>query len=113
MHRVFMPTAAICYPRFLRAWSLATCAITLALIVVGSLVTTFRVGMAVKLWPTAPWHLLLIEWTEPNAGFLIEHTHRILGYVAGTLILMLTPWLWFGSPDTFKRRWSFLAGVFI
>src|SRR6266404_7801588 len=113
MNREFLPTTAICYPRFLRGWTLATCAMTLALVVIGSLVTTYRVGMADKLWPTAPWHLLLIEWTEPNAGFLIEHTHRILGYIAGTLILVQTLWLWFTAPTALKRWGACLAAALV
>ena len=39
--------------------------------------------MADPVWPTYPWHLLLISWDEPSPGFIIEHTHRLVGYVAG------------------------------
>jgi heme A synthase len=87
--------------------------VTLALVAVGTLVTTYRVGMADKLWPTAPWHLLLIRWAEPRPGFLIEHTHRILGYLAGTLILVQTVWLWWTAPSQARRWGAVLAAALV
>src|SRR5579864_161286 len=95
------------YPRWLRVWSVATVIATFALIAVGTLVTTFHVGMADPLWPTAPWHLLLIE-RVPSFGFYVEHTHRIAGYLAGTLILVQTLALWWFSPSLMRRVGSLL-----
>lgn len=106
MNRPFTAVPAATHSPLLRAWAGATCAATFALLVLGTLVTTFRVGMADRVWPTAPWHLLLIEWSEPQAGFLIEHAHRIAGYLVGVLILGQAVWLGFGS-----RGWARLALV--
>src|SRR5947207_1162571 len=99
------PTLAMTYPPFVRAWSALTCGVTFTLIAVGTLVTTFRVGMADPVWPTAPWHLFVIEWAEPSPGFLVEHTHRLIGWLAGGLILIQTMALWWSS----RRRWAALA----
>ena len=86
------------YPRWLRVWSVLTVIATFVLIAVGTLVTTFRVGMADPIWPTAPWHLLIAKYTEPSAGYFIEHTHRIAGYLGGMFILVQTLALWWYSP---------------
>jgi cytochrome c oxidase assembly protein subunit 15 len=92
-----------------------TVAATFVLLALGTVVTTFNVGMADPIWPTYPWHLLLISWEEPRPGFLIEHTHRLAGYVVGCCVIVLTVWLWRKEP----RRWVrwlgavALAGVVI
>jgi cytochrome c oxidase assembly protein subunit 15 len=66
----------------------------LCLLTLGAVVTTFHVGMADPIWPTYPWHLLLVSWEEPRPGFLIEHSHRLAGYVVGCCIIVLTVGLW-------------------
>ena len=56
------------------AWiSVAVLAVLLGL---GTLITTYRVGMVDPIWPTEPW-FLISNWREPSAGYLIEHTHRV------------------------------------
>jgi heme A synthase len=97
------PTVAAVYPRSLRALALFTAIATYLLVGVGSIVTTFRAGMADKIWPTAPWHLLIIEWEEPQPGFLIEHAHRIAGYLVGFGILALVGWLQLTAPSRIHR----------
>jgi heme A synthase len=78
-----------------------TVAATVALLAVGAVVTTFRVGMADPVWPTYPWHLLLISYDEPSPGFLIEHTHRLIGYIVGCCAIVLAV----GSTLAARRRW--------
>src|SRR5262245_60129938 len=97
------------YPRWLRVWTALTVIATFVLIGIGTLVTTFHVGMADPLWPTAPWHLLLIE-RVPNFGFYVEHSHRIAGYIAGVLILVQTLALWRFTPSR-VRRFASVAAV--
>jgi cytochrome c oxidase assembly protein subunit 15 len=84
-------------PRWLHRWAALTVCATVVLLLLGSVVTTFRVGMADPLWPTYPWHLLLIDWTEPSAGFLIEHTHRAFGYLVGVLVIGLAMGIWYSE----------------
>jgi heme A synthase len=87
---------------------MATAAATFGLIAFGTLVTTFHVGMSDPLWPTAPWHLLLID-RLPNFGFYIEHIHRIAGYLAGIFILVETVALWWYTPSWGRRLAAFAA----
>src|SRR5437762_9522413 len=82
-------------PRWLYRWAVLTVCATIVLLLLGSVVTTFHVGMADPIWPTYPWHLLLIDWSEPSAGFLIEHTHRAFGYLVGLLVIGLSLGLWY------------------
>ncbi len=105
-----LPSTVVRYPAWLRGWCLATAAVTFGLIAFGTLVTTFHVGMSDPLWPTAPWHLLLID-RLPNFGFYIEHTHRIAGYLAGTFILVETLALWWYTPNWGRRLAAFAALV--
>jgi heme A synthase len=88
-------------PRWLHTWAVLTVCATFVLLLLGAVVTTFRVGMADPVWPTYPWHLLLISWDEPSAGFLIEHSHRLAGYVVGCCVIALAIGLWMAEP----RRW--------
>jgi cytochrome c oxidase assembly protein subunit 15 len=85
---------------------LTVCA-TFVLLLLGAVVTTFRVGMADPVWPTYPWHLLLISWDEPSPGFLIEHSHRLAGYVVGCCIIVLAVSLW----RVESRRWLRWLGL--
>src|SRR5712691_11323449 len=87
--------------RWLHRWALLTVCATFGLLLLGAVVTTFRVGMADPVWPTYPWHLLLISWDEPSAGFLVEHSHRLAGYIVGCCIIVLTVGLWLQET----RRW--------
>jgi cytochrome c oxidase assembly protein subunit 15 len=85
------------------------------LLALGATVTTRHAGMADPLWPTYPWHLLLVSWTEPRPGFLIEHTHRLVGYAVGCCGIALMATLWLTEP----RRWvrwlgaTALAGIIV
>src|SRR6185437_10743718 len=81
----------------------------------GAIVTTFQVGMADPVWPTMPWHLALIDWREPNPGFVIEHTHRLAGYIVGCCVIVLAAGLCFSARRTWLK-WlgvAALAGVIV
>ena len=100
-------------PRWLHAWAVLTACATVGLLALGAIVTTFQVGMADPIWPTVPWHLMLIDWREPNPGFVIEHIHRLAGYIIGCCVIVLAVGLWFSA----RRSWlkwlgmAALAGV--
>jgi cytochrome c oxidase assembly protein subunit 15 len=85
-------------PRWLHAWSVLTVGVTVAMLALGAVVTTFQVGMADPIWPTYPWHLALIDWHEPQPGFVIEHVHRLAGHVIGIFVIVLTVALWLLEP---------------
>ena len=75
------------------AIALMTTALTWPLLFVGGLVTTYRVGMAVPDWPTTFGINMFVYrfWTAPW-GVYIEHTHRLLGTIAGLGCLILAAW---------------------
>jgi heme A synthase len=95
--------------RLTRVLALVTVLATAVLLLLGGMVTSFRVGMADPVWPTEPWYLVVNqqEWREENAGFLIEHTHRAAGFVVGGLASLLALAAWF----TERRLGLKLAGL--
>jgi len=102
-------------PRWLHWWAVGTVCATFVLLALGSIVTTFRVGMADPIWPTYPWHLLLISWAEPRPGFVIEHSHRAAGYIVGCLTIVLAAGLILGDQRR-TLKWlgaAALAGVIV
>src|SRR5438874_3390194 len=84
--------------RGLHRWAVLTAAATFGLLALGSVVTSFRVGMADPVWPTRPWHLFTISWDEPKPGFVIEHVHRLAGFLVGAVVAVLALWLWLTEP---------------
>jgi heme A synthase len=95
-------------PRWLHVWAILTVAITAVPVALGGWVTTLRVGMADPVWPTTPWYLFFTDWREPRPGFLIEHAHRLAGYVIGVCTIILTAGLWIQGRNK-ALRW---LGVF-
>ncbi|MCS7021294.1 MAG: hypothetical protein NZ703_03065 [Gemmataceae bacterium] len=102
------PQPALQIPRWLRVWSWMTLISVFVLLALGQLVTSFQAGMADPIWPTEPWYLLVIDWQEPAPGYLIEHTHRIAGFLVGGLTVILAFGLWWTHPGRL-RRWFGLA----
>ena len=93
-------------PRWVYVWSIVTVVVTFVLLALGGLVTTFRVGMADPVWPTEPWYLFFIDWTEPSRGFLIEHTHRLAGFSVGGLVSLLALFICWSDPRKGGRYFS-------
>ncbi|MCE9531774.1 MAG: hypothetical protein K8T89_11725, partial [Planctomycetes bacterium] len=96
-------------PRWVHVWAILTVIVTACLLVLGGLVTTFRVGMADPVWPTTPWFLFSTSWTEPRPGFLIEHAHRLAGFSVGGLTAILVLGLWWTEPRAWSRWLGLLA----
>src|SRR5260221_14763237 len=91
--------------RWLKYWANVTVAGTVVLLALGAVVSSFQVGMADPIWPTAPWHLAFINWSEPSRGFLIEHAHRVAGWLIGALMSVLAFGLWW-TESLPKLRWG-------
>lgn len=106
------PSPRTAAERAVRGLAVATVAATAILLTLGWLVTSFRVGMSDRVWPTEPWYLVVNgkEWREDNAGFLLEHTHRLAGFVVGglTSLLAVVAWLTERKP---WLKWAGLAAV--
>ena len=71
------------------AWALALAAFPLLL--VGGLVTTYRVGMAVPDWPTTFGYSMFsypLDQMLENVGVTIEHGHRMFATLVGVLTIV-------------------------
>jgi len=88
--------------------ALALCAGTLALILVGGLVTNTGAALAVPDWPTTfGYNMFLFPWSQMMGGILYEHSHRLLGAAVGILTVALGVTLWLSE----RRRWLRWLGV--
>ncbi len=93
--------------RPVRLAAIATVLLCVVLLAVGGFVTTFRVGMADPVWPTEPLFLLGQDWQQLEFGFLIEHSHRLIGFATGAAAILFALGSWFGERDRKLR----LAGI--
>jgi heme A synthase len=83
---------------------------TFLLLAVGQMVTSFRAGMADPIWPTEPWYLA--SNFKLDLGYLIEHSHRIIGFSVGIIVTVLAIGLLRGECCT-TRRWLGLVGLVV
>lgn len=103
-------------PRWLRVWSYLTLACAAGVLILGALITTFRVGMSDPVWPTEPWFLVVNDhvWTnEPAPGFLIEHTHRLVAWSIGVFATVLAIGAWTTEPNRRHRVAGIVGIVFL
>jgi cytochrome c oxidase assembly protein subunit 15 len=86
---------------------LTVCA-AVPLLLLGAEVTTKKVGMVDPVGFREPWHLLR-DWERASRelGYLIEHSHRLFGYLTGFCIIGLAVGLWLVEP----RRWLRWLGL--
>ena len=61
-------------------------------------------------WPTRPWHLALESREKWTAGYLVEHTHRIRGFLVGGLVSVLALGIWAYEPRK-ALRWTALIAL--
>src|SRR5947199_2002745 len=97
-------------PRWLHVLAIVTVAVAAVLLILGESVTTLRAGMVDPDWPTRPWHLALESHERWTAGYLVEHTHRVFGYLVGTLAAALALGAWLSEPRR-GVRWAMLAAL--
>jgi heme A synthase len=101
--------------RIVRVLAVVTAVFTVTvLLVVGGLTTSFGAGMADPVWPTEPWFLLVKgHQYDPvkDRGFLLEHTHRLAGFITGTLVSVLAIAAWLSGPRLSSRLHGLLAIV--
>jgi cytochrome c oxidase assembly protein subunit 15 len=94
--------------RWLHRWAIFTVCATIVLLGLGSAVTTFNAGMADRVWPTAPTALLQASAEQlQDVRFVIEHSHRLAGWLVGVCTIVLAGWLWLAE----RRRWLAWLGV--
>lgn len=80
---------------WLHRFAVLTALATLGLVVIGGLVTSHGVGMAVPDWPTSYGYNMfaLPVSTWLTGGVFHEHTHRLWASCVGVLVVALTRWL--------------------
>src|SRR5271166_4973522 len=93
---------------WLHRWSLLTVCAALVLLGLGSAVTNLKAGMADPVWPTKPTALLDSSPEQlQDVRWVVEHSHRLAGYVVGCCAIVLAAWLWLREP----RRWVCWLGT--
>jgi heme A synthase len=95
-------------PRWLHVWAIVTVVDAAILLLLGGFVTSFRVGMADPVWPTEPWYLA--SNFKVDFGYLVEHTHRIAGWLLAPLGTVLTFGAWAYEPRR-RLRWLGIAAL--
>jgi heme A synthase len=93
-------------PAWLRVWAVLTLFAALPLVLLGAEVTTKNVGMVDDVGFRAPWLLFSIDLRETPVGYLIEHGHRLAGFVVGILCIVLAVGLAVAA-----RGWYRLLGL--
>jgi cytochrome c oxidase assembly protein subunit 15 len=92
----------------LHRFAVCTALATLALIVIGGLVTSKGAGMAVPDWPTSyGYNMFALPFKFWKGGVFYEHTHRLWASGVGFLTTLLAVWLWMKE----SRSWLRWLGV--
>jgi cytochrome c oxidase assembly protein subunit 15 len=94
-------------PRWLHYWAVLTVCAALPLLLLGAEVTTMQAGMVDQEGFRAPWHLWTVALREKGLGFVIEHSHRLAGFVVGSCAIVLAV----GMLMCERRRWARWLGV--
>ena len=80
------------------------------LIWVGGLVTTYDAGMAVPDWPNTYGYNMFAypvsTWLFGPFDLLVEHSHRLLGTVAGLISMGLVVAAWLFDTRLWFKRWA-------
>lgn len=105
-------TDALAMPRWIHWLAIATVCAVLPLVVLGAEVTTKQVGMADPQSIREPWYLFTLPWhelLERGIGYVIEHSHRLAGWLVGGLSIVLA-WAMASHIPWRKGGWlGFLA----
>jgi cytochrome c oxidase assembly protein subunit 15 len=80
---------------------------SMLMLVIGGMVTTFHAGMADPVWPTEPWYLY--QNFKHDFGYLIEHSHRIIGFSLGAIVTALTYLIWSTEPERRLRKIGYIG----
>ncbi len=94
-------------PRWLHAWAVLTVAVTLPLLFLGAVVTTMDAGMIDPRGLRSPWHFFQGFLEDRGLAWIIEHGHRLLGFLVGSCAIVLAIGLW--RKDT--RPWVRWLGL--
>jgi len=97
--------------RWVHAWAWTVALTIFPLIWVGGLVTTQDAGMAVPDWPgTYGYNMFaypIYAWVYGPFDLLVEHGHRLLGSLAGLLVIGLCISAWMSESRPWVRQLCF------
>ncbi len=101
-------------PRWIHFWAILTVLATFSLLTLGAEVTSKGAGMADEVGFRSPLHLLQV-WLGDNPraselNYVIEHSHRIAGFLVGICVIILALSLWLGDSRTWLR-WLGVAAL--
>ncbi len=96
-------------PRWLHWWALLTLFCALPLILLGTEVTNKQIGMVDVEGFRAPWHLFTAPLRSWGLGYLIEHSHRLVGFVVGICCIVLAFSLQFTARRPLLRWMGWVA----
>jgi heme A synthase len=97
-------------PRWLHACAVLTACSAVPLLLLGSEVTVKQVGMVDPVGFREPWHIFLqLERAYRELGFLIEHSHRLFGFLVGICTIVLACGLWRFDTGRWLRWLGFIA----
>ena len=100
--------------RLLHGFAVVLAIWTFGLLSVGGVVTSREAGLAVPDWPLSYGHVNPPNWTStPNV--FEEHFHRLLGWVAGLLVIATAVGIQRLDPRPWMRRlgWIVLAAIVV
>ncbi len=101
---------SIGYHRLVHSLAVILTVAVFPLIWVGGLVTTYDAGMAVPDWPgTYGWNMFAYPaatWIYGPFDLLVEHSHRLLGSLAGLLSIALVVATFRSDPRGWFRWWT-------
>lgn len=89
----------------LHRFAASVAALTVLLVLAGSLVTSTDSGLAVPDWPTSyGWNMFTFPPSMWVGGILYEHGHRLIASTVGFLTIVLAVWLWMSDPRWWMKR---------
>jgi heme A synthase len=109
-------TATPVVPRWLHIWAILTLCAALPLVLLGAEVTTRQAGMVDSQGIRTPWHLFTVPLNEmplaQRLQFVVEHSHRVFGWIVGSLAIGLAIAMPFAMRHT-RLRWLGCLALFM
>jgi len=97
---------------WLHRFAVLTALSTLALIIIGGMVTSHEAGMAVPDWPnTYGYNMFFFPISGWVGGILYEHSHRLMATGVGLITTVLALWLWV-RETTGRERLLGIGAIF-
>ncbi len=103
---LFTPRRTAEYKANLSGYAFLVFAVTLILLYAGGFTTTIGAGMVFLDWPLSNGSINPPGWTTDEA-MLAEHSHRLLGFLTGTLSIGLALWMYLREERAWLRWLSY------